>query len=108
MKKVAFVRLIILLIGTGLFFSGFSGPVFADDAAPELSELAKIAEAVSANKVALDTVWVLVTAFLVFWMNAGFALVESGLCQAKNTVNILAKNFVVFSISSITFLIIFL
>jgi Amt family ammonium transporter len=30
------------------------------------------------TKVALDTVWVLFTAFLVFWMNAGFALVESG------------------------------
>ena len=30
------------------------------------------------TKVALDTVWVLVAAFLVFWMNAGFALVESG------------------------------
>ncbi|MCR4287768.1 MAG: ammonium transporter [Deltaproteobacteria bacterium] len=55
---------------------------------------------------ALDTVWVLVTAFLVFWMNAGFALVESGLCRAKNTVNILAKNFIVFAISSIAFYII--
>jgi Amt family ammonium transporter len=55
------------------------------------------------TKVALDTVWVLVTAFLVFWMNAGFALVESGLCQAKNAVNILAKNFIVFAASSIAF-----
>ena len=55
------------------------------------------------TKVALDTVWVLVTAFLVFWMNAGFALVESGLCQAKNAVNILAKNFIVFAVSSLAF-----
>ncbi|MDP2682363.1 MAG: ammonium transporter [Deltaproteobacteria bacterium] len=54
----------------------------------------------------MDTIWVLVTAFLVFWMNAGFALVESGLCRAKNTVNILAKNFVVFAIASIAFYII--
>ncbi len=54
-------------------------------------------------KVAVDTVWVLVTAFLVFWMNAGFALVESGLCQAKNAVNILAKNFIVFAAASIAF-----
>ena len=58
------------------------------------------------TKVALDTIWVLVTAFLVFFMNAGFALVESGLCQAKNAVNILAKNFIVFAASSIAFWII--
>jgi Amt family ammonium transporter len=55
------------------------------------------------TKVALDTLWVLVTAFLVFFMNAGFALVESGLCRAKNAVNILAKNFIVFAASSVAF-----
>jgi Amt family ammonium transporter len=54
-------------------------------------------------KIALDTLWVMITAFLVFWMNAGFALLETGLCQAKNAVNILAKNFIVFAISSIAF-----
>jgi len=55
------------------------------------------------NRVALDTVWVLLSAFLVFFMNLGFAMVESGLCRSKNTVNILAKNFIVFAISSIAF-----
>lgn len=55
------------------------------------------------TKVAVDTLWVMITAFLVFWMNAGFALLEAGLCQAKNAVNILAKNFIVFAISSIAF-----
>jgi Amt family ammonium transporter len=54
-------------------------------------------------RVGIDTVWVLVTAMLVFWMNAGFALVESGLCRAKNATNILAKNFVVFAASTISF-----
>jgi len=54
-------------------------------------------------KVAVDTLWVLITGFLVFFMNLGFAMVESGLCRAKNTVNILAKNFVVFAISSVAF-----
>ncbi|RPJ87454.1 MAG: ammonium transporter [Acidobacteria bacterium] len=39
-------------------------------------------------------------------MNAGFALLETGLCQAKNAVNILAKNFIVFAVSSIAFWII--
>jgi len=54
-------------------------------------------------KVALDTIWVLVTAFLVFWMNAGFGCVESGLCRAKNATNILAKNFVVFALSAVAY-----
>ena len=54
-------------------------------------------------KVAIDTLWVMITAFLVFWMNAGFALLETGLCQAKNAVNILAKNFIVFAASSLAF-----
>jgi Amt family ammonium transporter len=53
--------------------------------------------------VGLDTVWVLVAGFLVFWMNAGFGFVESGFTRAKNAVNILGKNFVVFGIASIAF-----
>jgi len=61
------------------------------------------AQEVGDLKIAADTVWTLVTAFLVFWMNAGFALVESGFCREKNCVNILAKNFIVFAISSIAY-----
>jgi Amt family ammonium transporter len=55
------------------------------------------------TKVALDTLWVLITAMLVFFMNAGFATLESGLCRAKNAVNILAKNLIVFSISCVAY-----
>jgi ammonium transporter, Amt family len=55
------------------------------------------------TKVALDTIWVLLTAFLVFFMNAGFAMFESGLCRSKNAVNILAKNFVVFGVAALAF-----
>lgn len=55
------------------------------------------------NKIILDTLWVLLSAFLVFWMNAGFACVETGLCRAKNAVNILAKNFIVFAITLLAY-----
>jgi Amt family ammonium transporter len=58
------------------------------------------------TRVALDTLWVMVAAFLVFFMNAGFAMLEAGLCRAKNAVNILAKNFVVFSVASIAFFVV--
>ena len=56
--------------------------------------------------VAIDTFWVLITGALVFFMNAGFGLLESGLCRSKNAVNILAKNFIVFAASSIAFYIV--
>ena len=55
-------------------------------------------------KVMADTVWVMVTGMLVFFMNLGFACVESGMCRAKNCVNILSKNFIVFAVTSIGFL----
>ena len=51
----------------------------------------------------VNTVWVLVTAFLVFWMQAGFALVEAGLTRAKNTVNILFKNVIDFVFATLAF-----
>ncbi|MCU0652418.1 MAG: ammonium transporter [Candidatus Omnitrophica bacterium] len=55
-------------------------------------------------KVALDTMWVLITAMLVFFMNLGFAMVEAGFARMKNCVNILSKNFIVFAVSSLGFL----
>ncbi|MDP3721197.1 MAG: ammonium transporter, partial [Anaerolineaceae bacterium] len=51
----------------------------------------------------LNTVWVLVAAFLVFWMQAGFALVEAGLTRAKNTTNILFKNLIDFIFATLAF-----
>lgn len=51
----------------------------------------------------LDTVWVLISAMLVFIMQAGFALVEAGFTRSKNTVNILMKNLLDFSVGSLAF-----
>ena len=51
-----------------------------------------------------DTLWVFLAAILVFFMNLGFASVEAGFARAKNTVNILSKNFIVFAISSLGFI----
>lgn len=55
------------------------------------------------NKVIADTLWTMIAGFLVFFMNLGFAMLEAGLQRSKNAVNILAKNFIVFAISSISF-----
>jgi hypothetical protein len=48
-----------------------------------------VAELASKMQVGMDTVWVLVTGMLVLFMNLGFACVVSGMCRAKNAVNIL-------------------
>ena len=52
----------------------------------------------------IDTLWVFLAAILVFFMNLGFASVEAGFARSKNTVNILSKNFIVFAVSSLGFL----
>jgi Amt family ammonium transporter len=57
-------------------------------------------------KVGLDTMWVMIAGMLVFFMNAGFGMLETGFCRQKNAVNVLAKNLIVFALSSIAFWII--
>lgn len=51
----------------------------------------------------LDTIWVLVAAILVIFMNAGFGMLETGFCRQKNAVNILAKNLIVFALATIAY-----
>ncbi len=60
-------------------------------------------EALAQLQANIDIVWTCLAAFLVFFMQAGFAMVESGFTRAKNTVNILMKNLMDFSIGSIAF-----
>jgi Amt family ammonium transporter len=70
---------------------------------PSFAQEQESTQMVNTLTVAIDTLWVLIAGILVFFMNLGFGMVESGLCRAKNTVNILAKNFIVFAIASISF-----
>ena len=52
----------------------------------------------------VDTLWVFLAAVLVFFMNLGCASLEAGMARSKNTVNILSKNFIVFAVSSLGFM----
>ncbi|NCO76004.1 MAG: ammonium transporter [Cyanobacteria bacterium] len=54
-------------------------------------------------KVGLDTLWVVLASVLVIFMNAGFAMLETGFCRRKNAVNMLSKNLMVFAVSTIAF-----
>lgn len=79
-----------------------AAPAEAAEAAPPATP--PTAEEVMAKlSVGIDTIWVMVCAMLVFFMNLGFGCVESGFCRAKNCVNILSKNFIVFAACSIGF-----
>ena len=79
----------ILLCG---LVSGIASVALADDAAT--------AESVQTN---LNVVWTLVAAILVFLMQAGFALVETGFTRAKNAANIMMKNLMDFAVGSLAF-----
>ncbi|MDR3137775.1 MAG: ammonium transporter [Tannerellaceae bacterium] len=63
---------------------------------PTMDTIAEVA-------LSLDTVWMLLAAMLVFFMQPGFALVEAGFTRTKNTANILMKNLLDFSLGSILF-----
>jgi Amt family ammonium transporter len=52
---------------------------------------------------AVDYVWVLICGFLVMFMQAGFACVESGFCRAKNVTNLMTKNLLDFVVGSLAF-----
>ena len=82
-----------------LFFTIIFSPgiLLAQDVSSDVMD--KIAE-VQANA---NYVWTLIAAFLVFFMQAGFAMVEAGLTRCKNTVNILMKNLMDFAVGSIVF-----
>jgi len=82
--------LLILLIGS------FSLPLFGLEGKIDGKEISSV-------QYALDTVWVLLAAVLVFFMQAGFAMVEAGFTRAKNAVNIMMKNMMDLSIGMLSF-----
>ena len=97
-RMISIISLIFILLPATLAFAEEpKAPAPAGQEAPAAAAPAWDA------KIAADTVWVLITAFLVFFMNMGFAMVESGLCRSKNAVNILSKNVVVFCVTVIFF-----
>lgn len=58
----------------------------------------QLADAVGQNRVAINLMWTLITGFLVMFMQAGFALVETGFCRAKNASHTMLMNFLVYVI----------
>ncbi len=70
--------------------------LFPDDACPE-----EVTE--YATSAGIDTLWVMIAAFMVFIMQAGFGMLEAGLIRTKNTCNVLMNNFLDFCMASMGF-----
>jgi len=82
------ITLAILLAGAMALFAQETAPAAAESIKP------------------INVVWTLVAAFLVFFMQAGFAMVEVGFTRAKNAGNIIMKNLMDFSVGSLVFFLI--
>ena len=93
-SKLVPIVLLLLMLGSGETVFAAEGSVEAASAV----EAAK--EEVQLN---INIVWTCIAAFLVFFMQAGFAMVEAGFTRAKNAVNILMKNLMDFSVGSVAF-----
>jgi len=90
MKRLGLIPLLAIV----LFF--ISSPGMA-------ASLEETMEAAARNSTSIDTVWTLIAAFLVFFMQAGFGMVETGFTRAKNACNIIMKNLVDFATGSIAY-----
>ena len=85
------------LLLTFLFAAFFVARAWAGDESPTAESNKNLIDLVQSHA---DYVWTLVAAALVFFMQAGFAMVETGFTRAKNAVNIMMKNLMDFLIIS--------
>ena len=96
-----FIRRMNVIIGMSVAFMVLglviTGNIFAEEVSPQ--------QPISMVIKGLDTLWVLLAAFLVFIMQAGFGMLEAGLIRTKNTCNVLMNNFLDFCMASVGFFI---
>ena len=113
MNKLAAV-LLMLLVGCTLAFSqaapkpdpaGTATGSVADVPAAKAGQptIEELANTVGHNRVAINMMWTLITGFLVMFMQTGFAMVETGLTQAKNAAHTFAMNFLIYPLGMIGF-----
>jgi ammonium transporter, Amt family len=89
-RKNYFARFFAIAIGAAIF-AAFT-PAIAH--AVETGTLESLTKSTGDLKLSVDTSWVLITGFLVFFMQCGFAMLEAGLVRQTGVVNTLAENFI--------------
>src|SRR5438445_9440988 len=88
-------------VGLGLLVMAATPVTLAAQAADSLAQAANTAAA--GNTVAINFVWTLVAGFLVMFMQAGFAMVETGFTRAKNAAHTMTMNFMVYGIAMLAY-----
>ncbi len=109
-------RLAGLLLFCSLVLNPAPTPAFAADATssseipaasmsaiPVTPRLEDVTRATNANQLSLNLAWILVAAFLVTFMQAGFALLESGLCRAKCAAYVATMNLMIYGLGTVAF-----
>jgi len=114
-KRKLLYRLISILFGLAILYSfGFGAaaqddpPAETDAAAEEMMEITADDAFAKAEEVQnnLDQVWILLAGFLVFFMQAGFAMLEGGMIRETGVVNSLAENFMDACVTAIVFFVV--
>ncbi len=91
-------------VALGVLLAAACPPALAAQGVPAADSLAQAASAASAaNTVAINFVWTLVAGFLVMFMQAGFAMVETGFTRAKNAAHTITMNFMVYGIAMLAY-----
>src|SRR5216117_4024269 len=91
-------------VGLGLLMTLACPLALAGQGGPAADSLAKAASAASAaNTIAINFVWTLMAGFLVMFMQAGFAMVETGFTRAKNAAHTITMNFMVYGIAMLAY-----
>ena len=84
------------IVTTGILLAAMAPKVFAQSGQPpSIETVAAVAEE---SKLAVNVLWMLITAFLVFFMQLGFAFVEAGFTRSKNVVNTMMMNMMGFAL----------
>jgi Amt family ammonium transporter len=85
----------------GYWTTPSAGPVGDDD--PAKLTIPNVYDRVVHNLFSINIVWTLIAGFLVMFMQAGFAMVEGGLCRAKNSAHTMAMNMMIYPLGCISF-----
>jgi ammonium transporter, Amt family len=112
-KIILFIAFLIMTIGSVCYAEGARKPdpagvstgTVADIPAAKAGEpdSAEVLNTIGHNKVSINMMWVLITGFLVMFMQAGFAMVETGLTRAKNVSHTIAMNFLIYPLGMLGF-----
>jgi ammonium transporter, Amt family len=78
-------------------------PTIDDAGKTTIGANSELVKNVAHNKLSINIAWTLVTGFLVMFMQAGFALVETGLCRAKSAAHVMSTNFMIYGLGMLGF-----